>query len=148
MAVPSQGNYGFQSFPVVDWFCLFLYLWVTERRGRIVHSSDRYRIRNRHYALFCSWSYYGQPWSSWSHWIRSRPGLPNMWSCLTVVPLTVVVKRVPPWSRLSQTLPVYDQYGHSMTTGKSSTLCLRPGTMIMKKQSWLCSCDDQFWTWS
>jgi hypothetical protein len=24
----SQGHYGFHSFPVVDWFCLFIYLWV------------------------------------------------------------------------------------------------------------------------
>ena len=23
-----QGHYGFHSFPVVDWFCLFIYLWV------------------------------------------------------------------------------------------------------------------------
>jgi hypothetical protein len=28
MPVPSQGHYGFPSFPVVDWFCLFMYLWV------------------------------------------------------------------------------------------------------------------------
>ena len=28
MPVPSQGQYGFHSFPVVDWFCLFIYLWV------------------------------------------------------------------------------------------------------------------------
>jgi hypothetical protein len=28
MPVPSQGYYGFPSFPVVDWFCLFKYLWV------------------------------------------------------------------------------------------------------------------------
>jgi hypothetical protein len=28
MPVPSQGHYGFPSFPVVDWFCLFIYLWV------------------------------------------------------------------------------------------------------------------------
>ena len=28
MLVPSQGHYGFHSFPVVDWFCLFIYLWV------------------------------------------------------------------------------------------------------------------------
>ena len=28
MPVPSQGHYGFRSFPVVDWFCLFIYLWV------------------------------------------------------------------------------------------------------------------------
>ena len=28
MPVPSQGHYGCQSFPVVDWFCLFIYLWV------------------------------------------------------------------------------------------------------------------------
>jgi hypothetical protein len=26
--VPSQGHYGFYSFPVVDWFCVFIYLWV------------------------------------------------------------------------------------------------------------------------
>ena len=26
--VPSQGHCGFHSFPVVDWFCLFIYLWV------------------------------------------------------------------------------------------------------------------------
>ena len=26
--VSSQGHYGFHSFPVVDWFCLFIYLWV------------------------------------------------------------------------------------------------------------------------
>jgi len=25
MPVPSQGHYGFPSFPVVDWFCLFVY---------------------------------------------------------------------------------------------------------------------------
>jgi hypothetical protein len=24
MPVPSQGHYGFQSFPIVDWFCLFI----------------------------------------------------------------------------------------------------------------------------
>ena len=23
-----QGHYGFHSFPVVDWFCLFIYVWV------------------------------------------------------------------------------------------------------------------------
>jgi hypothetical protein len=28
MPVPSQGHYGSHSFPVVDWFCLFIYLWV------------------------------------------------------------------------------------------------------------------------
>ena len=28
MPVPSQGHYGFHSFPVVDWFCLFIYLCV------------------------------------------------------------------------------------------------------------------------
>ena len=28
MPVPSQGHYGFHSFPVVEWFCLFIYLWV------------------------------------------------------------------------------------------------------------------------
>jgi hypothetical protein len=28
MPVPSQGHYGFHTFPVVDWFCLFIYLWV------------------------------------------------------------------------------------------------------------------------
>jgi hypothetical protein len=28
ITVPSQGHYGFHSFPVVDWFCLFIYLWV------------------------------------------------------------------------------------------------------------------------
>ena len=28
MPVPSQGHYGFHSFPVVDLFCLFIYLWV------------------------------------------------------------------------------------------------------------------------
>jgi hypothetical protein len=28
MPVPSQGHYGVHSFPVVDWFCLFIYLWV------------------------------------------------------------------------------------------------------------------------
>ena len=27
-ASSSQGHYGFHSFPVVDWFCLFIYLWV------------------------------------------------------------------------------------------------------------------------
>jgi hypothetical protein len=25
---PSQGHYDFHSFPVVEWFCLFIYLWV------------------------------------------------------------------------------------------------------------------------
>jgi hypothetical protein len=28
MPVPSQGHYGFHIFSVVDWFCLFIYLWV------------------------------------------------------------------------------------------------------------------------
>jgi hypothetical protein len=28
MPVPSQGQYGFYSFPVVDWFCLFIFVWV------------------------------------------------------------------------------------------------------------------------
>jgi hypothetical protein len=28
MPVPSQGHCGFPSFPVVDWFCLFVDLWV------------------------------------------------------------------------------------------------------------------------
>jgi hypothetical protein len=28
MPVPSQGHYGFHSFSLVDWFCLFIYLWV------------------------------------------------------------------------------------------------------------------------
>jgi hypothetical protein len=28
MPVPSKGHYGFHSFPVADWFCLFIYLWV------------------------------------------------------------------------------------------------------------------------
>ena len=28
MPVPSQGHYGFHSLPVVDWFCLFIYVWV------------------------------------------------------------------------------------------------------------------------
>ena len=28
MSVTSQGHYDFLSFPVVDWFCLFIYLWV------------------------------------------------------------------------------------------------------------------------
>jgi hypothetical protein len=28
MPVPSRGHCGFTSFPVVDWFCLFVDLWV------------------------------------------------------------------------------------------------------------------------
>ena len=28
MPVPSQDHYSFHSFPVVDWFCLFICLWV------------------------------------------------------------------------------------------------------------------------
>jgi hypothetical protein len=28
MPVPSQRHYGFHSLPVVDWFCLLIYLWV------------------------------------------------------------------------------------------------------------------------
>jgi hypothetical protein len=28
MPVSSQGHYGFHSFPVVDWFCLFIHLRV------------------------------------------------------------------------------------------------------------------------
>ena len=28
MPVPSQGHYGFPSFLVVDWCCLFIYLWI------------------------------------------------------------------------------------------------------------------------
>jgi hypothetical protein len=37
--VPSQGHYGFHSFPVVDWFCLFIYLWVLTFLCKIVRSS-------------------------------------------------------------------------------------------------------------
>ena len=39
MPVPSQGHYGFHSFPVVDWFCLFIYLWVLTFPCKIVRSS-------------------------------------------------------------------------------------------------------------
>ena len=39
MPVPSQGHYGFHSFPVVDWFCLFIYLWVLTFPCTIVRSS-------------------------------------------------------------------------------------------------------------
>ena len=28
MPVPSPGHFGVHSFPVVDWFCLFICLWV------------------------------------------------------------------------------------------------------------------------
>ena len=28
MTLPSQGHCGFPSFPVIDWFCLFVDLWV------------------------------------------------------------------------------------------------------------------------
>ena len=28
MPVPSKGHCGFPSFQVVDWFCLFVYLWI------------------------------------------------------------------------------------------------------------------------
>ena len=28
MPIPSQGHYDFHSFPVVDWFCLYINLWV------------------------------------------------------------------------------------------------------------------------
>jgi hypothetical protein len=28
MPVSSRGHYGFKSFQIVDWFCLFIYLWV------------------------------------------------------------------------------------------------------------------------
>jgi hypothetical protein len=37
MPVPSQGHYDFHSFPVVDWFCLFIYLWLS--LWKIVRSS-------------------------------------------------------------------------------------------------------------
>ena len=36
MAVSSQGHYGFHSFPVVDWFCLFIYLWVLIVRSSVI----------------------------------------------------------------------------------------------------------------
>ena len=36
MPVPSQGHYGFHSFPVVDWFCLFMF-WLS--LCKIVRSS-------------------------------------------------------------------------------------------------------------
>jgi uncharacterized membrane protein (DUF485 family) len=39
MPVPSQGHYGFHSFPVVDWFCLFIYLWVWLSLCKISRSS-------------------------------------------------------------------------------------------------------------
>ena len=39
LPVPNQGHYGFHSFPVVDWFCLFIFLWVLTFRCKIVRSS-------------------------------------------------------------------------------------------------------------
>ena len=39
MPVPSQDHYGFHSFPVVDWFCLFIYLWVLTFPCKIIRSS-------------------------------------------------------------------------------------------------------------
>ena len=39
MPVSSQGHYGFHSFPVVDWFCLFINLWVLTFLCKIVRSS-------------------------------------------------------------------------------------------------------------
>ena len=49
MPVPSQGHYGFHSFPVVDWFCLFIFLWVltfpledrSEFGNFVIHVSHR-----------------------------------------------------------------------------------------------------------
>jgi hypothetical protein len=38
MPVSSQGHYGDPSFPVVDWFCLFVDLWVF---GRLLMSNSR-----------------------------------------------------------------------------------------------------------
>ena len=35
----ARGHYGFHSFPVVDWFCLFIYLWVWRSLCKIVRSS-------------------------------------------------------------------------------------------------------------
>ena len=39
MPVPSQGHYCVHSFPVVDWFCLFIWLWVWLSLCKIVWSS-------------------------------------------------------------------------------------------------------------
>ena len=39
MPVSSQGHYGFHSFPVVDWFCLFLYFECWLSLWKIVRSS-------------------------------------------------------------------------------------------------------------
>ena len=39
MPVPSQGHYGFHNFLVVDWFCLFINLWVLTFLCKIVRSS-------------------------------------------------------------------------------------------------------------
>ena len=45
MPVPSQGHFGFSSFPVVDWFCLFVYLRVLpfpfQKRRQIWHKLDK-----------------------------------------------------------------------------------------------------------
>jgi hypothetical protein len=41
MPVPSQGYYGFHSFPVVDWFCLFIYFVITLNFHKVWREIER-----------------------------------------------------------------------------------------------------------
>jgi hypothetical protein len=59
MPVPSQGHYGFHSFPVDDWFFLFIYLWVLTFSGwwlifsvYILMSFDVFRLMTDFFCLY------------------------------------------------------------------------------------------------
>jgi hypothetical protein len=49
MPVPSQGHYGFHSFPVVDWFCLLQLFYFTFTDN--VRLLDIYKTIARNYEI-------------------------------------------------------------------------------------------------
>jgi hypothetical protein len=64
MPVPSQGHYGFHSFPVVDRFCLFIYLWVLtfplldcSEFGNFVITLIYYTSQHLHHVHFVEYIY-------------------------------------------------------------------------------------------
>jgi hypothetical protein len=58
MPVPSQGHCGFPSFPVVDWFCLFVDLWVLISNEMLNDVMSKPRLFNPYlysFSIFTLW---------------------------------------------------------------------------------------------
>ena len=98
MPIPSQGHYGFHSFPVVDWFCLFVYLWVLtfpllncsefgncvitliDGGNRSTRRQPLSQVTDKYFITQCCIAY-TSPWTGFEPWtlvvigttIRSRP---------------------------------------------------------------------------